>query len=249
MDSKDLAEVLRLHRLWLEDASTGERADLSGAYLRGADLREEDLRGANLVDADLRDAYLRDAYLRDANLRGADLRGANLRGADLRGADLVGADLVRADLRGANLGGADLRGAYLRGADLRGADLWNADLADTICDPSSLLPEISDEELIRSGLEPKTVGGRRYVYGWRTQKSQHVGSTLYKPRKRPYTAPVFSVDTVTDCHPGIYLSGLEWLRSNYVQKFVRCRCLRSEILHAGDKWRCKRLWILNETTR
>ena len=73
----ELAEVLRLNKLWALDEEGGKRADLRGAYLQ---------------DAYLQDAYLRGAYLQGADLRGADLRGAYLQGADLRGAYLQGAD-------------------------------------------------------------------------------------------------------------------------------------------------------------
>jgi len=95
---KQLKEVLRLHKLWLEGDLVGERAYLQGADLRGANLQGADLRRANLQGADLRRAYLQGAYL-----QGADLRRAYLRGAYLQRA---------------NLQGADLQGAYLRGADL-----------------------------------------------------------------------------------------------------------------------------------
>ena len=85
--SEELAEVLRLHKLWLNDEG-GECANLSGA----------DLRGAYLSGADLRGAYLSGADLRYADLSGADLRYADLRYADLRYADLRRADLSRANL-------------------------------------------------------------------------------------------------------------------------------------------------------
>jgi len=83
MNQDELDAILQKHKLWLDDADGGIRADLKGANLRGAGLW-------------------------GAVLRGADLRGADLRGADLRGADLRGADLSDADLRGADLRGADL---------------------------------------------------------------------------------------------------------------------------------------------
>ena len=63
MEQEELNEALKKHRLWLQNKSGGERADL-----RWADLREADLREADLSRADL---------------RWADLRGADLRGADL----------------------------------------------------------------------------------------------------------------------------------------------------------------------
>ena len=88
----DISVVLAAHKQWLNDPTTGTKANLRGADLWGADLR-----GANLREADLREADLR-----EADLWGADLREANLREADLRGADLWGADLRRADLWGAS---------------------------------------------------------------------------------------------------------------------------------------------------
>ena len=102
----NLAEILRLHGLWVRGAEGGARANFGGANLQSVNLE-----GANLWGADLRGADLRGANLRDASLHGADLHGA-----DLRDADLHGADLRDASLRGANLHEADLRGADLRGA-------------------------------------------------------------------------------------------------------------------------------------
>jgi hypothetical protein len=68
-----VAEVVRLHNLWLNCRLDGRRADL-----RGVDLRNAKLRNVNLQYADLR----------DADLRGADLRGADLQYAVMQGAKL-----------------------------------------------------------------------------------------------------------------------------------------------------------------
>jgi len=84
----NINEILRKHKLWLNDEDGGERANLQEANLRVADLQ-----GANLRVADLQ----------EANLQGADLQGADLQGADLQGANLQGANLREADLQGANL--------------------------------------------------------------------------------------------------------------------------------------------------
>ena len=70
---KTLTEILELHKLWLEDNTKGQRANL---------------RYANLRYADLRHANLRYADLRHADLQGADLQHAELQGVDLQGADL-----------------------------------------------------------------------------------------------------------------------------------------------------------------
>ena len=69
----NLKEILDNHKLWLQNSTQGQKANLCSADLRGADLRGADLCGVNL---------------RGANLCGADLRGANLCSADLCGADL-----------------------------------------------------------------------------------------------------------------------------------------------------------------
>ena len=87
-----LNEILKKHKMWLNNEESGERADLSDADLSGAKLGCADLRGADLRGAKLGCADLRDADLRGADLRGADLSDADLSCADLRSADLSGAE-------------------------------------------------------------------------------------------------------------------------------------------------------------
>ena len=137
---EELAEVLRLHKLWREDDPSGQRANLRGADLQGADLRGANLRGADLQRANLQGADLQGADLRGADLQGADLRGADLRGADLQRANLWGADLQRADLWGADLQRANLQGANLQGANLRGANLQGAKNAELALAQTSHIP-------------------------------------------------------------------------------------------------------------
>ncbi len=89
----NLPKILADHAKWLNDPSTGCRANLRGANLAGANLRGADLSGANLAGANLSDANLSDANLSDADLRGANLSSAKLRGANLSDANLIGANL------------------------------------------------------------------------------------------------------------------------------------------------------------
>ena len=112
MTKEQLDEILKNHKMWLNNEPGGKRANLQDANLRGADLRGANLWGAIFREADLRGADLRGADLREANLWGAIFWKANLRGADLRRTNLW-----KANLRGADLREADLQGAYLRGAD------------------------------------------------------------------------------------------------------------------------------------
>mgnify|MGYP001564128835 CR=1 FL=1 len=71
MTATELKVVLEKHRMWLDSAPGGVKADFSGANLWGANLYGANLYGANLYGADLSGANLRDANLRGANLRGA----------------------------------------------------------------------------------------------------------------------------------------------------------------------------------
>lgn len=53
----------------------------------------------------------------------------------------------------------------------------------------------------------------------------------------------------TDCHPGIYLAGLEYLRQVYDgEPLVKCWCFRDEIHHAGGKFRTPRLYSMGLVT-
>ena len=214
----NIPEILAKHEKWVRDEKGGERANLTGANLARADLTDASLVGANLVGANLVDAKLTDANLTDANLTGANLTGANLAYAGLAGANLAGANLYGANLVGAILVGADLAGATLKG---------------TCLDPEAPLPETDLSEL-----EEKD----GWYYGYRTQKSQHCGDTVYEPGKS-YEAPYFSVSIETSCHPGIYLAPLAWLKREYPNvPIVRVRA--KHVLKAGDKYRAKYIEVL-----
>jgi hypothetical protein len=227
-----------------------ERADLEGANLSKAYLSDANLVRANLEGANLEGAYLEGANLSDAKLLGANLEGVNLEGANLEGAILDGANLTGANLRAylsgaclirVNLKGANLSGANLTRTNLRGANFEGANLHGTCLDPRGIPRPVTDEELLNAGL--KFDEETSLVYGYRTCTSIHVGSTRYEPRNR-YDADVFSVDSNTECHPGIYFAGLIWVRERYFSqnRFIRVSCLRHEIVHVGDKFRTRRIW-------
>ena len=81
--TEEIKEILKLHKLWLDNDPQGRRANLCNADLRNADLCGADLRVADLRAANLCAANLCAADLRNADLRAADLRAANLRAANL----------------------------------------------------------------------------------------------------------------------------------------------------------------------
>jgi len=121
MHYETLQTKLDNHKRWLEDHSTGFKADLSGA-----DLSEARLSNANLSEARLFKADLYNANLSGADLSRADLSNANLSWADLSGAMLSNANLSEADLSGANLSWADLSGARLFHTNLSKTNLSGA---------------------------------------------------------------------------------------------------------------------------
>ena len=98
MKQQELDLILIEHSKWLNDSSTGSRADLSFT----------DLSSANLSSANLSYANLSYANLRSADLSSADLRSADLSFTDLSSANLSSANLSYADLRSANLSYANL---------------------------------------------------------------------------------------------------------------------------------------------
>jgi uncharacterized protein YjbI with pentapeptide repeats len=121
---EELEKILANHKLWLENKESGNRADLSGAYIEHDTLS-------------LKNSDLRFALLISANLSGCDLSGANISRADLSGANFSACNLSEANLEYSDLSdsyliGADLKGARLIGADLRGANLSNANFKDSI---------------------------------------------------------------------------------------------------------------------
>ncbi len=143
MNQIELNEVIRLHKLWLDDDPAGKpatlweadlcRTNLKGAALRKADIRFTDLRAANLTQTDFRYADLRFTDFRNAtgfriNLESADLECADLRAVDFRDANLRRALLHDAKLQDAWLWRADLTGADLQFTDLRKTGLTNANL-------------------------------------------------------------------------------------------------------------------------
>jgi hypothetical protein len=215
----------------------------------GAGVR--DFSGVDLHNANLSGVYLAGADLHAANLSGANLNGINLFGAELSRVNFSKANLCKANLFCSTLRKADLRGTNLSGADLSRTDLRHTNLSDanlscTILDPRQWIPEPSLEEAVADGLgvvEKEDI----YIYGWRTFYSQQnlLSHTEYTPGV--YTASVFSCCIKTECHPGIYF-GPRWQMHEWygAEKIVRCRTRRRDCLHAGRKWRTRRLEILSQ---
>ena len=261
MRKKELTEILEQHKLWLNSES-GERADLSGAYLRyanlsgaylgGANLRYANLKGANLryanlTGANLSDANLIDANLIDANLRGAYLRGAYLSDTNLSGAYLSGADFSGADLSDANFSGANLRGAYLSDTNLSGASFSGANLRGA--DLSGAKGILDAAEWIHESFESTTEGVVVY---------KAFGDIFYCAPERweisegTYITEVCNPCRTDDCGCGVNFGTLEWIHSNIDNPTPIWKCLIKWIdlvsvvvpYNTDGKARCERLELL-----
>jgi len=225
---------MRNYSLEIQINQISKIGESAGKYLNlsFANLRYVSLSFANLRGADLRRANLGYVDLRGANLGYADLRYVSLSGADLRGANLRRADLSGADLRGANLSGADLSGADLSGANLSGANLGTAD-------PSFPPVPVTDLSAFETYADDPD-----FIVGYRTRKSRYFGNTVYEVGNE-YVAPIFSTLEYVACHFGIYLAPTrEHSSLDGNADLVKVVALRAETLKAGDKYRTKRVLVI-----
>ena len=62
MTKEELDKIIENHKIWINDNTKGERADLSGADLRWADLSGANLRWADLNGAKIEDIILNKFY-------------------------------------------------------------------------------------------------------------------------------------------------------------------------------------------
>lgn len=58
MTQTELDEVLRKHKMWLDKAEGGERANMQGADMQDADMRGANMQGANMQYADMQGANI-----------------------------------------------------------------------------------------------------------------------------------------------------------------------------------------------
>ena len=225
MNNIILNEILKKHKIWLNNEENGERANLRCANLRGADLSDANLSGANL---------------RNANLRGADLWNADLRCANLRGADLSDANLSGANLRNANLGGADLWGANLGNADLRGADLSDANLSGA----ENLLSSV---DYLRNNFECTAEG----IIAYKVFNAMYSPPTKWKIQPKSVITENVNANRTNDCGCGINVATLEWVRREYSEEDVWKVLIRWEWMcgvvvpyNTDGKIRCERVELV-----
>lgn len=240
MNNIMLNEILKKHKMWLNNEENGERADLRDADLYGANLSDANLSGANL-----RNANLRNTDLWNADLRCANLRGANLSDADLRGADLYGANLSGANLRNANLGGADLSGADLRNANLGGANLSGANLSDANLSGAENL--LSSVDYLRNNFECTAEG----IIAYKVFNAMYSPPTKWKIQPKSVITENVNANRTNDCGCGINVATLEWVLREYSEEEIWKVLIRWEWLcgvvvpyNTDGKIRCERVELV-----
>ena len=246
MTLEKLAEILAAHKLWLNSAVSGVKADLSGANLSGANLSGANLSGANLSWADLSEANLSEADLSGADLSEADLSWANLSWANLREANLSGADLSGADLREANLREANLREANLSEADLSGANLSGANLSGA----KELLSAVN---FIDAHFERVADG---YI-AYKTFNSKYAAPESWTIVEGSVITENVNFNRCESCGCGINVAPLDWVESHYGWRGAIWKVLiRWEWLcgvcvpyNSDGKIRCERVELLEVVSR
>jgi len=187
MNRKELNEILKSHKMWLNNSVNGKKADLSNANLYKANLTDVNLSHANLLKTNL--SY---ANLIDTNLSGANLSNANLYKTDLLRTNLYIPNLYEANLTDANLYKANLYKANLSGANLYKADLSYTNLTDANLSRANL----TDANLSRANLTDANLSGCKGLLNpkdWmnnnfkKTEKGyivyKAIGETYYKTPK------------------------------------------------------------------
>lgn len=158
MRNNKIAEIMRKHRLWLENDPEGEkacfrqtnlsRANFNGANLRGVDFSGSILYNASFIGADLKYADFTKASMMYAKLERANLDYTILKGAKLSQAQISRASICFADISGAYLECSRLYGSDLSNAKLDGANLSNCDLRGAILYSASLIDSDLSHSLV-----------------------------------------------------------------------------------------------------
>jgi hypothetical protein len=206
--------------------------------MRGIEIWNKWRKETSSVRIDLSEADLSEADLSEADLSRVDLSESNLSRANLSRANLSESNLYRANFSRANLSESNLSRANLSESNLSESNLIDSNIIDTCLDP---LAKIYEED-VREWCKEFNIGIEEdgTIYAYRTKRSQIVGNTVYS--KGIHTAPYFSVDKYTACHPGIYFSSKEWLEKIYIgEELVRIRTHALACCAVNNK--CRARWI------
>ena len=182
MTNEELQSILELHRKWLYDEPGGERADLSGAYLRRADLSG--------------------AYLSGADLSGADLRRADLRRADLSGVNISKLSLARMCI-------CPQEGSFVawKKANYRDSEGWIKDCVVKLEIPADAKRSNGTGRKCRASkarvMSIETMDGKQLDGGIRVFSSHDEGFTYMNGVTVEPTEP-FDENRFEECAPGIH---------------------------------------------
>lgn len=154
------------------------------------------------------------------------------------GYNVVFRDAFRdASFAGCDFINCNFKNACLRDMDVKNTHFVNCDFTSTVFDPKAKMPPLRKNH----GFEKV---GRRLI-GYRTKRSRFAGSNFYRLGET-YTAPIFSVDTETECHPGLYVLPSHDAFYNEFNLFelrdygmIKVSFSPKDLLEAGEKWRVK----------
>lgn len=161
-------------------------------------------------------------------------RDASFVGCDFTGSDFSRCDFINCNFKFIN---CNFKNACLRDMDVTNTHFVNCDFTSTVFDPKAKMPPLRKNH----GFEKV---GRRLI-GYRTKRSRFAGNNFYLVGET-YTAPIFSVDTETECHPGLYVLPSHDAFYNEFNLFelrdygmIKVSFSPKDLLEAGEKWRVK----------
>ena len=145
----EFEQIMADHKAWLQDRSTGKRADLSDI-----DFREDFMKGMDLSGMDFSYAIMYGACLMGADLTGANLSYALLHQAYLHNANLTGAIIEGTDFTNANLTMATLDECKGDGAHFNFAQIWDSSFINASLKKAGFLDaEVFDCDFTGADLE------------------------------------------------------------------------------------------------
>ena len=152
----EFEQIMADHKAWLQDRSTGKRADLSDIDFSNLDYREGEYKilGMDLSGMDFSYAIMSGANLMRANLSGANLSYAVLNQANLHNANLTGAIIEGTDFTSAKLTLATLDECKGDGAHFNFAQIWDGSIKNASLKKAGFLDaEVFDSDFTGSDLE------------------------------------------------------------------------------------------------
>jgi len=124
----ELNNIIKNHALWLKDATTGERADLSYKDLNEVIFRNIDLSLADISDSDMNDIIIINCKFNNTNFKKTELNGSFIKNSTFIDANFENSTLNECAIHSSDFVNANFKNANCHGANFNRCDLENTNL-------------------------------------------------------------------------------------------------------------------------